>query len=203
MKHNITKKNKSKKRVFTNEHYNSKDGMLTTVWGPSMWHVLHTVSFNYRVKPTSKDKIHYREFILNLKHILPCGKCRSNLSKNFKKLPLQTKDLQSRETFSKYVYRLHETINDMLGKKSNLSYEDVKERYENFRARCNPKIEEALKKENENKKKMNKTMKHKKENGCTEPLYGEKSKCILHIVPVTKKCDTFQMDDNCIKRKTK
>jgi hypothetical protein len=177
--------------------------MLTTVWGPSMWHVLHTVSFNYRVKPTSKDKIHYREFILNLKHILPCGKCRSNLSKNFKKLPLQTKDLQSRETFSKYVYRLHETINDMLGKKSNLSYEDVKERYENFRARCNPKIEEALKKENENKKKMNKTMKHKKENGCTEPLYGEKSKCILHIVPVTKKCDTFQMDDNCIKRKTK
>ena len=30
--------------------------MLTTVWGPSMWHYLHTMSFNYPVKPTSLDK---------------------------------------------------------------------------------------------------------------------------------------------------
>ena len=30
--------------------------MLTTVWGPSLWHSLHTMSFNYPVKPTVKIK---------------------------------------------------------------------------------------------------------------------------------------------------
>ena len=41
----------------------------------------------------------------------------------------------------------------------------------------------------------------KNEKGCTEPLYGEKSKCILQIVPQETKCDTFQIDEKCIKKK--
>ena len=28
--------------------YLSGDGMLTSVWGPSLWHYLHTMSFNYQ-----------------------------------------------------------------------------------------------------------------------------------------------------------
>ena len=32
------------------------------------------------------------------------------------------------------VYKLHEEINTMIGKKSGLSYEDVRDRYEIFRA---------------------------------------------------------------------
>ena len=34
--------------------------------------------------------------------------------------------MKSRETFSKYIYDLHELVNKMLNKKSNLSYCDVK-----------------------------------------------------------------------------
>ena len=95
-------------------------------------------------------------------------------------------DMKSRDTFSLYVYKLHELINDMLNKKSGLTYEDVKIRYENFRATC---------------RLPNKTIKKKKgENGCTEPLIGEKSKCILKIVPVTTKCETFQIEDSCLKK---
>ena len=30
--------------------------MLTTVWGPSMWHYLHTMSFNYPNNPTKRKK---------------------------------------------------------------------------------------------------------------------------------------------------
>jgi hypothetical protein len=40
-----------------------------------------------------------------------------------------------------------------------------------------------------------------KENGCTSPLYGEKSKCVLHIVPQAHKCETLQIDNKCIKKK--
>ena len=71
---------------YSTEDYNSNDGMLTTVWGPSQWHFLHTMSFNYPVNPTDADKVHYRNHILGLRYVLPCGKCRANLTENFKKI---------------------------------------------------------------------------------------------------------------------
>ena len=185
-----TRKRRSRKPrlVYNASHYQSNDGMLTTVWGPPMWHYLHTMSFNYPVRPSKEDKKHYRDFILNLQHVLPCGKCRENLKKNFAKLPLTTQHMRSRETFSRYVFSLHEVVNTMLRKKSGLTYEQVQDRYEHFRSRCG-------------KSKPAKTRKNRKEKGCTEPLTGEKSKCVLHIVPRSKSCDTFQMDKQCEKVK--
>jgi hypothetical protein len=38
-----------------------------------------------------------------------------------------------------------------------------------------------------------------KEKGCTVPLYGKKSKCVIKIVPQEDKGKTFQMDEQCIK----
>ena len=43
--------------------------------------------------------------------------------------------MKNRDTFSRYVYNLHETVNKLL-KKSGLKYCDVRERYEHFRSRC-------------------------------------------------------------------
>lgn len=191
--HNKTKK----KTPFKDNDYNSNDGMLTTVWGPGMWHSLHTISFNYPIKPNYNEKNRYRSFILSLKYILPCGKCRKNLAKNFKSLPLKWKDMESRYSFSLYIYKLHELINKMLHKQSGLSYEDVRDRYEHFRSRCVKSLDEMKKMSKKNKTFKNK---RKEEKGCIEPLYGEKSKCVLKIVPQTNKCDTFQMDKKCIKR---
>jgi hypothetical protein len=195
--HNKTKKSFSiskKQFIFDYKDYNCNDGMLTTVWGPGMWHFLHTMSFNYPMKPTKKEKKDYREFILNLQNVLPCGKCRDNLKNNFKTLPLLKKHMKNRETFSKYVYELHEVVNTMLNKKSGLSYEEVRERYEHFRSRC---VKTLKKRKNKTKKVRFST----KETGCTEPLYGEKSKCVLHIVPQSVNCDSMQIDEKCIKRK--
>jgi len=183
----------TKKRTFKKREYSSGDGMLTTIWGPSMWHFLHTMSFNYPVNPSKEDKIHYRDFILSLQYILPCKYCRQNLKTNLKANPLKMSDMESRDTFSRYIYKLHEIVNKLLGKKSHLTYCDVRERYEHFRSRCTkddkPKIltfKEA------------KTMK-KKEKGCTEPLYGKKAKCVIKIVPQEEKCKTLQIDKKCIK----
>jgi hypothetical protein len=180
--------NKTRKRTFKKSDLISGDGMLTTVWGPSIWLFLHTMSFNYPVNPTPEDKEHYKTFILSLQHVLPCKYCRLNLKKNFKKLPIQHSDMKNRETFSRYIYQLHELINTMLGKKSGLSYSDVRERFEHFRARCT--IEQFMKEK-----------KTKKEKGCIEPLYGKKSKCITKIVPQDGKSDTFQMDETCLRHR--
>ena len=175
--HKLTKKT-LKKKIFSKKNYNSGDGMLTSVWGPSMWHYLHIMSFNYPLKPSKEDKKHYRDFVLNLQYVLPCKYCRINLQNNFKTLPLTMKDMENRETFSKYIYNLHELINKMLHKKSNLSYTDVRDRYEHFRSRCN-NASKIVKKE---------------EKGCTDPLNGKKSKCIIKIVPQEVKGETFQMN---------
>jgi hypothetical protein len=183
------------KKTYTTDEYNSNDGMLTAVWGPGMWHYLHTMSFNYPVFPTKNDKKHYRNFMHNLQYVLPCGKCRINLQKNFKKLPLTSKDLKNRSAFSRYVFDLHELINTMLCKVSGLTYEGVRERYEHFRARCNKNTHKKT------RKRVTFSKEVKKENGCTEPLYGEKSKCVLQIVPQTKKCDTLTIDNQCIKER--
>jgi hypothetical protein len=168
--------------TYSEKEYKSGEGMLTTVWGPSLWHFLHTMSFNYPIEPTNEQKKYYMNFILSLKNILPCKYCRINLTKNFKVVPLKMSSMKDRESFSRYIYTLHEHINKMLGKKSNLTYEDVRERYEHFRARCTVK-------------------RVVKEKGCTESLYkGEKSKCIIKIVPQSKKCNTFQMNKSCKKK---
>ena len=58
--------------------------MLTSVWGPSMWHSLHTISFNYPVKPTQQQQNKYYRFFMSLTDVLPCKYCRQNLPKNMK-----------------------------------------------------------------------------------------------------------------------
>lgn len=188
---NMLNKTKSRKIKNTNKkpkknnYYTSNDGMLTTIWGPTMWHFLHTISFNYPIKPTSQDKKKYKQFVLNLQYVLPCKYCRKNFKKNLKIYPLKKYHLENRETFSKYIYNLHEIVNLMLRKQSGLSYYDVRDRYEYFRSRCDAE-------------EIDKLSHNHTENGCTEPLYGTKTKCVLTIVPQRRKCKTLTIDKECL-----
>lgn len=158
---------------FTKSDFESKNGMMTSIWGPPTWHFLHCLSFNYPVQPTQEQKSQYRDFIYSLRNVLPCGKCRENLANNFKKLPLTMEHMKSRDSFSRYVYRLHKTVNTMLGKPTPMTYEEVRNTYEHFRARCSGD--------------------ERTEKGCVVPYYGKKRKCVMQIVPQTKKCKTFRI----------
>jgi len=186
-----TQKNKKKKiKTYSKNDYISGDGMVTATWGPAIWHYLHTISFNYPNNPSKLNKNKYKQVIFNLQYTLPCKYCRINLTNNFKKFPLKNEIFNNRESFSRYIYNLHELINKMLGKKSNLTYCQVRDRYENFRSRCSiekPKIFNFTKKT--------------KEKGCTTALYGNKAKCILNFVPANKKCKTMKIDKKCLKKK--
>jgi hypothetical protein len=122
-----------------------------------------------------------------------------NLKTNFKQLPIKMCDMKNRETFSKYVYNLHELVNKMLNKNSNLTYCDVRERYEHFRSRCTDEKPKIFKYKPYHYQ-YSKTKKNRqKEKGCTEPLYGKKSKCIINIVPQEQKGPSIQIDKKCIK----
>jgi hypothetical protein len=202
-KNRTLKKYKKKDFIFNKKDYKSGDGMSVAIWGPAQWHFLHMISFNYPVNPTEQQKKQYRDYVLSLQNILPCGACRKNLTNNFKHLPLTMKDMKNRDTFSRYIYELHEHINRMLHKKSGLSYCDVRERYEHFRARCSAEKPKIYKLTDLNHK--NKHNDKELEKGCTEPLYGTKSRCILKIVPQKQdKGQSIQIDKKCMKsRKNK
>lgn len=194
-KKTISNNKTKKKRIFKKRDFHSGDGFLTTVWGPTQWHMLHTISFNYPVNPTLEHKKQYMKYVLSLQNVLPCGACRKNLKINLKHFPLTMKDMESRDTFSRYIYNLHELVNKMLKKTSNLTYCDVRERYEHFRSRCvdeNPKVF---------KYSDIKTNKKVNEKGCTEPLYGKKSRCILNIVPQEERGQSIQIDKKCMKHR--
>ena len=103
------------------------------------------------------------------------------------KIPLNMKVLKNRENLSTWVYELHEIVNKMLNKVSGLSYDDIRQRYETFRARCI--IEDS------------KTNKINIDKGCTEPLYGSKSQCILNIVPKDARKNSLNIDNHCILKK--
>ena len=169
--------------VFTDKDYNSNDGMMTSVWGPPMWHVLHTISFNYPIKPTIEQKNQYQIYFKSIENILPCKTCRENLHETLKESPLNKRVFKNRETLSRWVYELHETVNGLLGKSSNLTYNEVRDRFENFRSRCI----------------SNKAVRTEK--GCVEPLYGVKSKCVLNIIPKNSRSKTLKIDPKCILKK--
>ena len=209
----MTKTRKNKKtKVYTQKNFNSGDGMLTSVWGPSLWHTLHCISFNYPTNPTRQQKKQYRNFVLNLEYVLPCGYCRKNFPNNLKAVPLNKEALKNRNNFSRWMFNLHEQINKMLGKKSGLTYCEVRERYEHFRSRCtidlplNKEIKKIIKKTRRVRKsskghKSRKNRKTSKENGCVEPLYGKKSQCVIKIVPKDNRINSFQMDKKCVKKR--
>lgn len=158
---------------------NSNNGMSTYIWGPSFWHVLHTISFNYPINPTEKHKKDYFKYIKSLENILPCKYCRDNIKKNFKEdLPLTINVFKNRNTFSKYIYDLHELINKNLNKKSNLSFKQVKDRYESFRAQI---IDPS----------------------CCIEIKNPKYKCILNIVPKDEDIPSFNTNVKCIVNKKK
>ena len=168
--------------MFTQSELSSGDGMLTTVWGPAMWHFLHTMSFNYPEHPMPAQITDYGAFMHALPKILPCRFCRDNLAKNYELMPPDAA-LKNRATFSRYVYDLHERVNKMLQKKSGLTFAQVRERYEHFRARCTRTT----------------VQRGEPEKGCTEPLHRDaKAKCVLRFVPQSDACPTFDVDKRCM-----
>ena len=186
--------------TFTQNDFDSNDGMLTDIWGPPFWHILHILSFNYPVNPTEKQKKDYYNYFKSIGNILPCIYCRNNYKNNLKSTKFSMDVFKNRSSLSFWVYSLHNHINMMLNKQCNLTFIEIQERYENYRARCSLKNEDI---DNKTKKGQNekciKTV--KKEKGCIDPLYGIKTKCIIEIVPKKSKKKSFKIDDRCLVRR--
>ena len=111
----------------------SKNGFISTVWGPAVWHYLHVMSFAYPNHPTDDERLAYATFIQSLCNVLPCRSCREGLVQNVTRVPLRPIDLRSRPSFAHWMYRLHNEVNRMLRKPMAISFVHVCSRYINAR----------------------------------------------------------------------
>ena len=173
------KTSKKKTKKVEESDYDSNNGFLTKIWGPMLWSVLHMISLNYPVKPTKKQQEEYYMFITSLQHVLPCGACRKNMSENIKTIGfVKRRDLKNRENFSRWVYDLHCEVNKMLHKPTEQSFEEVRDMFEMFRAKCGKPTKGI-------------------EKGCVLPMNHIKTRCVLSIVPQSVNGQSLQIDNRC------
>jgi hypothetical protein len=85
------------------------------IWGPKYWFFLHTISLCYPNYPNAITKKKYYEFIQNLPLFLPIEEIASNFSKLLDKYPIQPY-LDNKESFIKWVWFIHNKINEQLEK---------------------------------------------------------------------------------------
>lgn len=119
----------------------SSNGMITKIWGPSLWISLHTITFGYPIKPTLHHKETYKIFFILIGDILPCKYCRESykefISSGHTKISDET--FANRNNLTRWLYDIHNKVNAKLSVNYFTTYDDLVLKYESYRAKCVPK----------------------------------------------------------------
>ena len=102
--------------------------MNQNLWGPKFWFTLHTITFEYPLNPSNKDKEVYYCLFNNLQYMLPCSVCRKNYTNNLKELPL-INNLNSRRDLVYWLIDIHNKVNTETGKRI-YNYDEVINNYQ-------------------------------------------------------------------------
>jgi hypothetical protein len=119
---------------------NASNGILTKIFGPPLWEALHCITFGYPLEPTDEQKREYKSHFTTLQYVLPCIFCRRSYAEYISTEPTKLTDevMTNRETLTKWLYLLHERVNSKLGVRYGVTFEQVKDKYESYRAKCDP-----------------------------------------------------------------
>ena len=166
----------------TSSDPNSKNGMMTKVWGPAGWLFLHCVTFGYPENPDLYDienglapgttRSRYKRFFMEIGNILPCKYCRESY-KDFIKVDAIDINLKNRSSLIEWLWRIHNKINlKLVLNYCDATITNIKNRYETFRAKCNALSPSEIK--------LN------SEKGCITPADGIPKKCKIEIIKTDK-----------------
>ena len=106
------------------------DRIDNTLWGPSLWMILHSSAERMGTKvlqrlPQEESRI-WSHLLLSLRFSLPCPHCKRHYQTYLAQHPFSARD---RETARIWFYRLHESINNRLQKPNTLTLTEVEEKY--------------------------------------------------------------------------
>jgi hypothetical protein len=104
------------------------------IWGPSAWQFIHSVSFTYSHNPSNEEKHNFKHFYESLQYTLPCAGCRESYSNFIITEPtILANALDNRETLTKWLYDVHNRVNQKLGVDYGITYDEVVQKYESYR----------------------------------------------------------------------
>ena len=119
-------------------------GIIPKIWGPHAWILLHSITFSYLENPVEQEREAYKIYFEKLAEVLPCSECRESykqfISDGITKLDNDV--LKNRYSLTKWMYDIHNAVNNKLGVSYDVSYDDVVKKYESFRATCPTQIDE-------------------------------------------------------------
>ena len=99
--------------------------MKPELWGNQFWFTIHTIALNYPTEPSESEQKSVEQFLLSLKDLLPCEKCKKHYQKNLNLTELHQAVTNQTQLFA-YTVELHNKVNRMNGKKE-LSVEEAKD----------------------------------------------------------------------------
>lgn len=108
----------------------------SSIWGPHMWFFLHTSALNYPIYPNEVTKKKYYDFFQNLHLFIPVESIGSYFSQLLDEYPISPY-LDNRESLTRWVWFIHNKINEKL-EKPTISLNDFYEKYyENYKPKKN------------------------------------------------------------------
>jgi hypothetical protein len=92
--------------------------ILPGVWGPQAWGFLYSIALGYPNTPTQTDKESMKSFLVAMKDLLPCEKCRHNFSAKLNGSFGERLDsaVACSETLVQYIYDLEAAVAKANGK---------------------------------------------------------------------------------------
>ena len=88
--------------------------MDTRFWGPSGWALLHLIASDPSIHESKKRVDATRRWFELLPFVLPCKYCRASLSDYYKAQPLTEEAIATPDTFSRWLYDIHNRVNNKL-----------------------------------------------------------------------------------------
>ena len=83
--------------------------------GRATWTFLHTMAAYYPEEPSQQEKKTMHTFLHTFAQVYPCKPCAQDFAKDLISFP---PDTTSRNTFSQWMCRMHNRVNEKLGKSS-------------------------------------------------------------------------------------
>lgn len=106
--------------------------MDVNYWGPHLWKFLHTMVLDSPEVLSKEKQDSFESFFVSLKDTLPCCFCRESYSIILNKFPVKP-FLDTRLGVAYWVYRLHNLVNEKLGKDKRPSFLSVIRTYQKKR----------------------------------------------------------------------
>jgi len=113
------------------------------VWGPHMWFFINTIAITYPNRPNAITKKKYYDFMQNLPMFIPIEQMSGEFSKLLDEYPIQPY-LDTKESFIRWVWFIHNKINEKLEKPQITLNDFYKQYYEEYKPK-NVKLAEYYK----------------------------------------------------------